>query len=151
MTARGGVVALVLALTGVGGLAGGCGKDDQESYCDAVQSHQKDLTEVLGSGTPSALLDALPIFRDLRAEAPRDLRDEWKTVVTSLEGLADALDDAGVDPATYDRDKPPSDVTPAERDRIDAASGDLDSPATVQAFAGVQQQARDVCKTPLSL
>ncbi|MXG90720.1 hypothetical protein [Nocardioides flavescens] len=134
-----------------GAVAGGCGDDPQAAYCDAVESHRAELGELLGSGGPDALLRALPVFRDLAAKAPSDLRDEWRTVVDAVEGLSDALDAAGVDAATYDRDSPPAGVTDAQRDAIDAAAGDLTSPATVTAFEGVQQQAKDVCGTPLSL
>ena len=57
------------------------------------------------------LLRALPIFRELEDAAPDDIRDDWKIVVDGLTALEDALDDAGVDPATYDRDDPPEGVS----------------------------------------
>ena len=41
---------------------------------------------MLGDGGPDALLEALPIFRDLADEAPDDIRDEWQTVIDALEG-----------------------------------------------------------------
>ena len=37
-------------------------------------------------------------------------------MIDALEGLEAALDDAGVDPATYDRDHPPDDLSQAEQD-----------------------------------
>jgi len=136
-------VVLVAAL-----FAGGCA-DEKEKYCDAVEDHQQELSEVLGDGTPTALLEALPILRDLADEAPDDIRDEWRTVIDALEGLEDALDDAGVDPATYDRDHPPAGLSPSDQDAIDAAARRLTSAETVAAFNGVDQQAKDVCGTPL--
>ena len=131
-------------------LATGCA-DQKEKYCDAVEDHQQELGEVLGDGSPDALLKALPIFADLADEAPDDLRDEWKTVIDALEGLQQALEDAGVDPATYDRDHPPEGLSQADQDAIDAAAGELTSEATVTAFSGVDQQAKDVCGTPLQI
>lgn len=150
---RRGLPVLVALLTGalLGAGLTGCGGDPQAAYCDAVDEHRAELGELLGSGGPDALLRALPVFRDLAGQAPSDLRDEWRTVVDAVEGLSDALDEAGVDPATYDRDSPPADVTDAQRDAIDAAASELSSDATVTAFEGVQQQAKDVCGTPLSL
>lgn len=139
------LVALLLAATV---LVSGCA-DQQEKYCDAVQDQQAELGEVLGAGTPDALLRALPIFRDLAEDAPDDIRDEWKTLIDALEGLQEALDDAGVDPATYDRDDPPDDVSQEQRDAIDAAAARLTSDQTVTALNGVDQQAKDVCGTPL--
>lgn len=145
MTRAAAVMLLLLALVSTG-----CA-DQKEKYCDAVKDHQQELGEMLGEGGPTALLKALPIFRDLADDAPEDIRDEWRTVIAALEGLESALDDAGVDPATYDRDHPPADLSQAQQDKIDAASLELASPQTVQALDGVQQQARDVCGTPLQV
>jgi hypothetical protein len=131
-------------------LVTGCA-DQKEKYCDAVEDHQQELGEVLGDGSPDALLKALPIFRDLADEAPDDLRDEWKTVIDAVAGLQEALDDAGVDAATYDRDHPPPGLDPSDQDAIDAAASQLTSEATVTALSAVDQQAKDVCGTPLQI
>jgi len=143
-------VVRALALPLVLSAAAACG-DATSDYCEAVEGHQKELSEILADGGPTALLEALPIFEDLADQAPRDLRDEWDTVIEALQALEDALKDAGVDPATYDREHPPPGLSASERDRIEAAASDLADPRTVAAFDGVDQQARDVCKTPLSL
>ena len=129
-------------------LLGGCG-DAKEEYCDEVRSHQRELGDVLGGGGPDALLRALPAFHDLADKAPDDIADEWRTVIDALEGLQDALDDAGVDPQSYDRDHPPEGLTPEQRDAIDAAARRLTSDNTVVALNAVDQQAKDVCGTPL--
>jgi hypothetical protein len=131
-------------------LSPGCA-DQQEKYCDAVRDHQQELGETLGGGSPDALLKALPIFRDLADEAPDDIRDEWRTVIDALEGLEQALQEAGVDPSTYDRDDPPEGLSQDEKDAIDAAARELTSQQTVVAFNGVEQQAKDVCGTPLQM
>jgi hypothetical protein len=143
------VQALVLTVAlGLG--VTGC-KSDQEKYCDAVKQHQQELTEVLGEGAPNALLKALPIFRDLAADAPEDIRDDWKVVIDALAGLQTALDHAGVDPATYDRDHPPAGLGQADKDAIDEAAAVLGSQDTQTAFSSVDQEAKDVCGTPLQL
>ena len=142
---RGALALLVAAL-----LMTGC-TDQQEKYCDAVEDHQRELGEVLGGGGPDALLTALPIFRDLADQAPEDLRDEWKTVIDAVAGLQEALDDAGVDAATYDREHPPVGLSQDHKDAIDAAARQLASEATVTALSGVDQQAKDVCGTPLQI
>ena len=128
-----------------------CAGDPHEEYCDEVRAQQTDLSEAVAGGGPTALVRALPIFQELEAVAPRDIRDEWDLVVGRVEELVEALEAAGVDPASYDREDPPSGLTAQERVRIDAAARELTAPATVEAFSGVQQQARDVCKTPLSM
>lgn len=128
-----------------------CSEDPYERYCSAVAEHQKALTEAVADGGPAALIEALPALSDLQDKAPRDITDEWQQLVGRVEGLDEALTDAGVDPATYDRKSPPEGLSDAEQARIAAAAEQLASPATAAAVAGLQQQARDVCKTPLTL
>ena len=129
-----------------------CSDDDPYAdYCEVVKDKQDELTEIIGEGGPDVLLRALPAFRDLQDAAPPDIRDDWKLVVNGLTALETALDDAGVDPATFDSENVPEDVTEAENERIQAAAQDLRTDDSVAAFAAVEQQARDVCKTPLRL
>jgi hypothetical protein len=97
------------------------------------------------------LIDALPAFEKLAAKAPDDLQDEWDTVTSRIGDLVAALEDADVDPATYDRKRPPEGLTREEQDSIDAAAKALATPEMTEALNGVEQQARDVCKTPLTL
>lgn len=140
----------VLAGLVAGPFLAGCATE-QERYCEAVEEHQAELTEIAAQGDATALLDALDIYRELREDAPGDIEDEWQQVVSSLEGLDRALDDAGVDPATYDPEEPPADVNPEERTAIADAASRVGSLETQQALQGLEQQARDVCKTPLTL
>ena len=139
-----GLVLLATLLTG-------CSGDPYEDYCEVVADNQEELTVILDEGGPDVLLKALPIFRELQDAAPDDIRDDWKIVVSGLTALEAALDDAGVDPATYDREDPPEGLSDEEKDRIDAAAEELRTPDSEAAFAAVEQQARDVCKTPLRL
>jgi hypothetical protein len=138
---------LLLVLAAVPGLAA-CGGDD---YCGAVEEHQAELTDVTASGSPAALLTALPIFRDLAEQSPDDIRDDWKVFLDPLEELDDTLRDVDVDPATYDPEELPAELSEEERGRIEAAGAALADPEVARAFDSVQQQAKDVCHTPLSL
>lgn len=132
-------------------LVSGCGGSAIEDYCDAVQEHQKELTEQVANGGPAALIDTLDTFRDLEEKAPRDIKDEWQLVIRRIEVLQQALEAADVDPSDYDRNNPPAGLSPQEQAGIDAAAQELGSQATLDAFAGLQQQALDVCQTALSL
>lgn len=134
----------------VGALFAACASE-QERYCEAVEERQAELTEILATGGDAALLDALGIFRGLAEEAPPDIRDEWGVVNDRIAGLADALDAAGVDPASYDAEQPPADLAEEDRRRIEDAARDLGAEDTQQALADVEQQALDVCRTALSL
>src|SRR5688572_19709555 len=139
---------LTAALLLAAALLTGCGGED---YCGAVEEHQAELTDVTASGSRAALLEALPIFRDLQGRAPDDIQDEWRTFLDPLAELDDALQAAGVDPAAYDPGNLPADLTDEERERIEAAGMALGDPAVVAAFDGLQQQAKDVCHTPMSI
>lgn len=130
-----------------------CGgeEDPFAAYCDEVEKQQTPLTEALAGDGPTVLIEALPSFEALSEKAPSDIADEWKTLTDAIDGLVASLDEAGVDPATYDRENPPAGVTPEQQADIDAAARRLTAPETAEALEAVQQQARDVCKTPLSL
>lgn len=144
--ARLGASLVALALTP---LVASCGEDSFAAYCGAVSDHQDRLTRALtGSGDA---FDALPVLRDLRDKAPDDVRADWNQVVSALEGLRSALDDAGVDPQDYDPAHPPAGLSAEAQARIKAAADTLDSPATTEASVRVQQEVRDVCHTPLTL
>ncbi len=65
--------------------------------------------------------------------------------------LEQALDDAGVDPATYDPKNPPQDLGDDDVAAIADAADRVGSPETQRALQGLEQQALDVCQTPLSL
>ena len=139
----------------------GCGSDDPDdpysiperfqAYCDEVVDHQVQLSNALQSGgEASGLIKALPSFEALAAAAPDDIADDWEVVIDRIHDLVDALDDAGVDPETYDRRHPPAGLDQEHKDVIEAAAAALVSEATGSAMDSVQQQARDVCKTPLA-
>jgi hypothetical protein len=142
------VVVVTLALLPLTGACGGSSTDD---YCSAVKDHQAALTEIVSGTGQDSLIKGLDIFRDLQAKAPSDITDEWQQVVSRIEALDAALSDAGVDPATYDRKKPPEGLSDDEQARIDAAARELGSGATLGALEALDQEARDVCQTPLSL
>ncbi|NHC22053.1 hypothetical protein G6553_02545 [Nocardioides sp. IC4_145] len=132
-------------------LAAGCSEDPFDAYCEVVEEERPDLSEAVAAGSPTALIEALPSLEALEDAAPRDLRDEWDLVVGRVRELRDALEDADVDPAAYDAERRPEGVSEEQDARIDAAARQLVSGATVTALAGIQQQARDVCGTPLTL
>ena len=142
----GSLAAVLLAVTPLAGCS-----SEQEQYCQAVKDHQKRLTEIMSDAGPTALLEALDSFRELRAEAPSDIGDEWQQVIRSIEALEQALNDAGVDPEDFSGGKPPEGLSKSEREAIASAADEVGSQATEVALGGVQQQALDVCKTQLWL
>jgi hypothetical protein len=141
--------ALATLLTAAGLVA--CGDDPYAGYCDAVKERQEGLSKTLDAGGPQALLEALPVFEELRDRAPADVEDDWAVLTKALTSLQDALEAAGVDPATYDPGKPAAGVSRQQQDRIAAAATQVGGARTREALAAVDQQARDVCHTPLTL
>lgn len=143
--------ALVAGLVPLALLAG-CSEspaDVRADYCDEVAEQQVRLSELLADDRPDGLLQALPVFRELAEAAPRDIADEWTLLVDSLEGLDDALEEAGVDPSDYDADDPPAGVTGPQRRAIGRAADRLFRADVAAAYDGVKQHAVDVCQTPL--
>ncbi len=123
-----------------------------QDYCEEVDARQVEISDALASGgQASGLIQALPSFEALAAKAPDDIADEWDVVVERIDDLVEALDAAGVDPETYDRRKPPAGLGAEDKAAIEAAASALVSVTTGRAMSGVQQHARDVCKTRLAL
>ncbi|GAB2990414.1 hypothetical protein [Nocardioides montaniterrae] len=125
--------------------------DPFADYCKVVEQQRGLVAAAVDKGASTGLIAALPSFEVLRAKAPADVADDWDVVVGAIEGLVDALHAAGVEPSTYDRAHPPQGLTQAQRATIDAAATKLDSENTRLALASVDQEARDVCHSPLML
>lgn len=142
------VTVAVLLLAGGGVAAYVLTQDD--GYCATVQEHQRELSDIAASGEPGALFDTLPAYRDLQDAAPTDLRDEWSTVVNRIEALEIALEEAGVEPSDYDPETTPNELADDHRQAVESAARDLGDVGTVEAMAGIEQQALDVCKVPLT-
>lgn len=145
------VLAAVLLVGGLLVLRETSDEDTIEDYCAEVEDRRAEIGAAISAGPTTGLIRALPSFEALAERAPDDIRDEWAVVTTRIQDLLDAFEAAGVDPSTYDREKPPSDVSAEDQEAIETAAVRLGSQETRTALAGVDQQARDVCHTPLSL
>jgi hypothetical protein len=146
------IVVLVAALLGLVLVVAGATwwiRDHDKSYCDLVADQTAQVQN--GQGATESLLATLPTLRRLSDAAPSDLKDEWQVVVNAVDGFREVLAAAGVDPATTDVTSLPDSVTAAQRAEIKAAASRLLSPEVQAAVAGIQQQALDVCHTPLEL
>jgi hypothetical protein len=137
------VVALLLSLAGCG--------DPTESYCSDLEKQRKQIAEMVESSSPSALLSNLPMLHDLAEKSPDDLTDEWQTFLGALDGLDEAIKDAGVKASDFKDGKAPSGLGEADKKAIADAAGQVRSDEVVAAASGIEQQARDVCKVNLGL
>ena len=90
------VTALIAALTFGASVLTGC-SGGTEAYCDALKETAEDF-EALDAGNFDNFDDFVDRSRDLASEAPDEVADEWNTVADALDGLVDALAEAGVEP-----------------------------------------------------
>jgi hypothetical protein len=141
--AAGLVVGLLLPLTGCGNAT--------DDYCSALEQHNKEIAEMIGSDSPSALLNGLPMLRDLADKSPEDLADEWQTFIGALDALRDAIKSAGVKPSDFKDGKPPKGLSVGDQKAIADAASQIGTDDVVQASSGIEQEARDVCKVNLGL
>ena len=145
-------VLLVPVLTAlVTGPTAGC-SSEQETYCQAVEDHQAELSDVAASGEPGAVLGALDAYRDLRdggaRRPPRRVVARWSP---GSRRSSRPSTTPGVDPASYDPETTPQGL-PGRRPPGDRGGRPRprDEAETVEAMGGIEQQALDVCKAPLS-
>ena len=146
-TRAAGLVVLLLVLP-----LAGCASEKEE-YCSALQDEQKNLERLsAGSDDPGSgdLARTIDVFERLRAEAPDDMVDEWDTYVTALQALERALDDAGADESMFSDGERPEGMSKDDYASISSAAVELRSTRVVQAAAGIENQARDVCKIDLT-
>lgn len=136
-----------LLLTGV--LLAGCG-DATQGYCDEVKDQQKTLTDLAANPDPADIFKVLPPYRALADKAPRDIKQDWATVIDRYEALQAALADAHVTPGEYADNKWREGRSKEQVSAVLRAAAGLSDPETTEAINAVQQQARDVCQTPLS-
>jgi hypothetical protein len=138
-------VALLLPLTG-------CGGNSFDAYCSDLKSHQKEMSAMVDSESPSsALLTHLPMLRDLADKSPKDLVDEWQTFVGALDSLEKALKHAGVKPSDFQDGKPPAGLSAADKKDIVDAADQVASDEVSQAASAIEQEGRDVCKVNLGV
>jgi len=131
----------------------GCA-DQTDKYCGMLNDDKATLTDLRKTVSEPGndfFGESLGLFEALRDEAPDDVVDEWDTFVFAWQGLADAIDEAGVDPAEYQPGKMPPGLAPAQAKAIEGAALELASPRVADAGEGIEQHARDVCKVDLGL
>ncbi|MFL6061208.1 MAG: hypothetical protein ACJ72E_08255 [Marmoricola sp.] len=143
---RGGACAVVLAALVL--LAAGCGKDQEQTYCDALHAKQ---TIFADDDSGQGFLPHLADLRALAKKAPDDLTDEWQVFLDALGDLSTAISSAGVKASDIVGGKQPAGVSDAQWAAIRAAANGLGSDSVAEALDGIDQEARDVCQLQLGL
>lgn len=146
---RSAVAALLVAV-----VLTGCSQDPDEAYCEILREERKVLNELAanaqepGTDTVTPTLDSL---RRLREEAPEELGDEYSTVVYAVEGLVDAVDEAGIEMAEYDRKETLRELDPVVARRLRQTASALRMPRVTEATAGIEDHALQVCDVDLTV
>lgn len=142
------VLGVVLAL----GALSACSEDPQDGdYCTAFAAEQESLARLAeaDAATTDLVTPALAFYQRLGEVAPDDLADEYDTMVVAYRSLAEAIEEAGVDPAAYERGTRPEGVTAEEARQLAAVASKLDAPRVREAATGIQDHADQVCEVDL--
>jgi hypothetical protein len=127
------------------------GSNAIDDYCGDLSSHQVQFADMFAAGTPDALLKNLPMLEQIAGKAPSDIVDDWQSFLTPVQGLAKALESAGIRPDDYHDGLPPAGTSSAVRQQIARAAALLATPSATSAASSIDQQARDVCKLNLGM
>lgn len=146
--------ALVLSAS----LLTGCGGSDTEAYCDDLESAKASF-EALDSDTPDP--DALNSMRDLvddfAADAPEEVRDDWKVLDDAFSDLSSALEEIGLefeDLGTLMSGQLPEGVTEADlteaMPKLQETFESFDSDRFEKAGDAIEKHAKDECDIDLN-
>jgi len=96
-------------------------------------------------------LKNLPMLEQIAGKAPSDIVDDWQSFLTPVQGLAKALESAGIRPVDYHDGLPPAGTSSAVRQQIARAAALLAAEVADGVASSIDQQARDVCKLNLGM
>lgn len=125
-------------------------EDPDEAYCEVVRREQKVLDDLAGQPRGTDVLTPLSeSLQRLQDAAPPELEDEYATVVNAYEGLVDAVERAGVDPAKVRGGKLPADLDPATKRTLRQTAAQVAAPRVTDATLGIEDHAQQVCHVDL--
>lgn len=133
----------------------GCGGSD--NYCNAIKADAATLTNFTSPDVqpdfakiPAFLADA----NDLESKAPKQVKDDWGVITTTLQSLADSLKDAGLtfpEFATFlNTGKLPADVTQAKTAGVALKYQQLGTDIVTRASNVITKHAADSCGVDLT-
>ena len=83
-------------------LVGGCG-GGSSGYCDAVKADAQTLTNFTSPAVQpdfAKIPDFLTDANQLEGKAPKEVKEDWTVITSTLQSLSDALKDVGM---TYEQ------------------------------------------------
>lgn len=145
-------LAALAPLTLVAGLLTGCGGSDNSAYCDDLKADKAQF-ESMSGGDISQLGDAFDKMHELAAEAPDEVKDEWKTVDDALTSIEDALKAAGMsvdDLAAMQSGQLPEGVDMAKLQELTPKLQAISGTEMAKATEAIDKNAQDVCGVTLT-
>jgi hypothetical protein len=142
-----GLTALALLGCGLTGCSHSTG-----AYCSSLRADKQQLERLSADAArpgSDALARSVDVLSRLRDEAPDDISEEWKTLVSALRDLVSAVRATGVDYSAFGSGKRPPGVSVSAYRAVQQAADELSSTRVQQAGASIEQQAIDVCKVDL--
>jgi hypothetical protein len=141
--------AVVLAALLLGSLSACGGGDGPDSdYCKDLEAAAPKFAALRTNDT-AQLEDVFKASHQLAAEAPGDVKDDWKVLDEGMTGIENALKQAGIkfsDFAELQQGKIPEGVDIEKLQGLPAKFQKLDSPAFDKASKNIGRHAKDVCK-----
>lgn len=149
-----GVVLLGTTLAACGGgdgSDGGGSADGGGDYCKDLKSAQSSFAKVSSSDFGS-LEPAIKTFHQLAAEAPDEVKTEWKTLDGAFAKLENGFKDAGIkmsDLGDIQAGKIPEGVNLQKLNSLVSSFSEISNEKVTAAQDTIQKHAKDVCKVEL--
>jgi hypothetical protein len=136
----------MLVISTLSACSGGDGPDSD--YCKDLQAAAPKFV-ALRTSDPGQLEGVINATHKLSAEAPDDVKDDWKVIDDGMIGIEKALKDAGIKFSDFDelqQGKMPEGVKVEKLQGLPAKFQKLDSPEADRAYKNIREHAKDVCK-----
>lgn len=143
-------LALVTAVL-IGSTLAACGGGPDGAYCDDLTSAASAFEDIDG-GDVAKLDGAFDTFHDLAAEAPEDIKDDWKVVDDAISGVEKALADADLkfsDLPQVQAGELPEGADATKLQGLSTSFSALSDEKFVEASTAIDTHATDVCELEL--
>lgn len=142
------------AVLGASALAGCGGGNSTEDYCDTLRDAEESLSAMAGDSPNFDLLDdAFDALGEVADAAPDRLAEEWALIEERVDGIEDAMDEAGVEIGDFFTSafggELPEGVTQEEMEAIGEKLQSLDSDEFDEAWETIVKDAKDECDVDL--
>jgi len=142
------------ALLGLSLLAGCGGGDDNAAsgggYCDDLAAAKASVADIGDENMSQASFDKLTASLETIAdEAPSDIKDDWNTVASTIDGYSQALKDAGVSLDSIQQDM--ANLDAGDLQKLTTAVQGLSAEEFTTATTNINEEVKSECDLTLDL